>query len=107
MAKKPLLDATSRPPTKYSDFTRNYRMSANFEDRRAESKVGMGSGSTIRQTGGEGGGSTGRAKNNQSTPDDFGGSDLGTGGFSNQGTTPHSTRKVDAAEAIERTHFER
>lgn len=34
MAKKPKLDATSRPDSPYSEYTRNYRTSENVEDRR-------------------------------------------------------------------------
>lgn len=34
MAKKPLLDATSRPSTAYSEFTKNYRSSENVVDQR-------------------------------------------------------------------------
>lgn len=100
----------------YGDWTRNYRQSTNVEDRRRKvadmpdrtprdfdyaevSKMNDPSLSRTRT-----GGSTGAYKNDTQTPDDYATSDIG---YKPNQTTPSSTRKVDAEEAIRRTHFER
>ena len=80
MAKKPLLDATSRPDSPYSDFTRGYRMSDNVIDNRNKD-VAMRPSRTPRDTKstisevmfpGQFGGSTGRSRGDSgSTPDDY------------------------------------
>lgn len=36
MARKPLLDATSKPRSVFGDFARSYRQSSNVEDKRAK-----------------------------------------------------------------------
>ena len=91
----------SRNQSKYRDFTRNYRQSENLEDRRGrqfqptETPSAQWSGYKQSRT--------------SSTPPDEYSDDINAvlgGGFST--TTPtSSSRKVDAEEAIRRTHFER
>lgn len=119
MARKPLLDATSRPATAYSEWTKNYRQSANVKDRRGkmwdkptetpvdalyDSRQKMGD---PRLSRGGPGGMTGRVKEDTSTLDDYA-SDMAGFGMKSGDTTPtSSTRKVSAEEAIRRTHTER
>ena len=112
--RKLLLDATSRPETSFSNFTKTYRTSDNVEDRRGERKDAALSepiGSTMKKMGprgtntpmGPGGGGTGKAGGDfgsDQTPDDFATSDLG-GKFSP--TTDRQTRKVSPEEAIDKT----
>lgn len=126
------LDATSRAPTKYSDFTKGYRQSSNLIDQRdgqGEWRVAEGLMSSLekldradqinrrrkgptpidriddtrtKRTGGGGGTQTGYG--DESTPDDYSGGGIAEGGLKS-GTTPStSTRKASPEEAIERTY---
>jgi len=91
----------TRNQSKYRDFTRNYRQSENLEDRRGrqfqptETPSAQWSGAKQSRT--------------SSTPPDQYGDDLGAmvGGMDSTSTSASATRKVDAEEAIRRTHFER
>lgn len=106
MAKKPLLDATSRPPSAFSAFTAGYRLSSNVEDRRGKKQydpTDTPSDYTAGMTS-----TSGSASRPKTEEDEM------YGTSSNKGdTTPSSrtsgstTRKVDAEEAIRRTHIER
>lgn len=97
MARKPLLDATSRPESPFSSFTKGYRQSRNIEDRRAaqfrpsETPVTHG-----RQA----------VRPNQTPPDAYADMDM-VFSVDSPTTTPSATRKVDAEEAVRKTHFER
>lgn len=126
MARKPLLDATSQPETSFSSFTRGYRQSSNIEDRRNMNRALQPS-RTPRDTKatvsdvmfpGQFSGSTGRGRaDNGTTPDDYsigpaeGGpvskKTPGSGWPSVTSEQQSSTRKVDAEEAVRKTHFER
>lgn len=125
MAKKLNLSIsdTSVNRTKFGDFTRNYRQSANVVDQRdgrgdfrASSDMygRTGADSTnLREFYDQGGrgrtrtSSTSTPSNNSvdtATPDDYASTDIGA---KISATTPSQTRKVDAEEAVRRTHFER
>ena len=89
MAKKPLLDATSRPDSPYSDFTRGYRMSDNVIDKR-NTQNEMKPSRTPRDTKatisdvmfpGQFGGATGRGRggDQSNTPDDYSGAGAADG----------------------------
>jgi hypothetical protein len=126
MADKKKLLSISDPSvnrTKYGDFTRNYRQSSNVIDQRdnrgdfrARSDMfgRTGADSTnlreFYEQGGRGrtrdtGTSTRPQTSEIATPDDYSGG-AAYGGMVSE-TTPNSTRKVDAEEAIRKTHFER
>jgi hypothetical protein len=109
MAKKPLLDATSRPKTAYSDWTKGYRTSDNVEDRRGaqseQAYVDYVGGMMKRmdkiqppktRDGSTGSGVGGAAE----------GYDDGATGYDHSAPTS-TTRKVTAEEAIRRTNIER
>lgn len=108
MAKRPVLDATSRPKSAFSDWTKNYRQSTNIVDERAkqyrptdtpkDAEYGTVSNGKIQ----------GRpaSASNDTTPDDNS-DDIRTMGGGRKTETPTSTRKVSPDEAIRKTHIER
>lgn len=126
MAKKPTLDATSRPESKFSSFAKSYRQSENVEDRRGKQhrptetprdfdynqiRSESQRRPNIQQS--STGGGTGRVKGSESevtgansSLEEAAGSF--TASFRDFDTeTPSKTRKVDAEEAIRRTHTTR
>lgn len=103
MAKKPLLDATSRPESTYSAFTKNYRASDSIIDRRGKQYRPT----STNPRGGSVGGGTGPVREDTQAVDDYNSDMAGFGGKSSETTPRNSSRKVDADEAIRRTHTER
>lgn len=90
--------------SKYRDFTRNYRQSTNVEDRRGEHAASRARVAASGRTpvDAEYGTRTPRTRTNDGS--------TGEGGvdpFTGEGSSGSTTRKVDAEEAVRRTHFER
>lgn len=126
MAKK--LNLSTQGDKVYGDFARNYRQSSNVEDRRDGRGLirattdmfgrpdAFGRTNTRDVLESKGGNkeptSTARASNRspgttaETTPDDNSDDFRMYGGGRNT-TTPSSTRKVDAEEAVRKTHLER
>lgn len=100
------LKATSRGDSEYSAFTSGYRSSSNIEDRRVDrTQARKTSGGTNGQYGGTSGGGTGRARNNESTPDDygFGPAEGGPSAYTTPDVKASQARKSDPEDAIDIT----
>lgn len=91
--RKMLLDATTRAPSAFSEFTRNYRQSSNIEDRRDSQKELRDSRTPTSARGGvsamrpDSRGGTGSGREiSDGTPDDY------TGGAAEGGSSAGKTR---------------
>lgn len=116
MAKKPSLSISgglSDNDSKFKDYMRGYRMSNNVEDRRGASfrptetprDTDYNFMTSDRRT--SVGAGTGYVREGTQTVDDYSDDMQAYGGNKPSTTTPTSTRKVDAEEAIQRTHRDR
>lgn len=106
MAKKLLLDATSKPKSTFGEFTRGYRQSDNVIDSRdgdgtSRARRGMyGSPDPMPSQKADNTRTPPAKSGFQETPDDYQTMDVAA---KSNPTTPYSTRKVSPEEAVDAT----